>query len=109
LIVVVVVVQLGLGGVMVNQNSRIADQQDCSRVYAVAEYAAEQPLREAREKLDKADAIVWDATQRILRQHAAPSDYVALRWAVRNRNRLWEELQAEREAHPPPPPPSTFC
>jgi hypothetical protein len=46
LIVVVVVVQLGLGGVMVNQNSRIADQQDCSRVYAVAEYAAEHKRTE---------------------------------------------------------------
>jgi hypothetical protein len=57
LIVVVVVIQLGLGGVMINQNNRIAAQQECSRAYAVAEYAAEQPLREAREKLDKADAI----------------------------------------------------
>jgi hypothetical protein len=109
LIVVVAVIQLGLGGVMINQNKRLADQQDCSRAYAVAEYAAEQPLREAREKLDGADALVWDATQVILGTHATQPDYVALRWAVRNRNRLWEELQAEREAHPPPPPPSTFC
>jgi hypothetical protein len=95
--------------VVEKQNADQAAQQQCGDTFADHLYAALAPREAAGHRIDDADAVVWEATQAILTQHAKPGDYITLRVAVKHRNRLWRELVAEQKAHPFPPPPDQFC
>lgn len=84
-------------------------QQNCSTSFAKAWYDAQTPRIAAQARVDEADNLKSEAEQKILTQKAGPDDYAALRHAIRERNRLWDELVAEQKDHPIPPPPSKFC
>jgi hypothetical protein len=95
--------------VVEKQNADQARQQQCGDTFADHLYAALAPREAAGKRVDDADAVVWEATQAILTQHADRGDYLTLRVAVKHRNRLWRDLVAEQKAHPFPPPPDQFC
>jgi hypothetical protein len=111
LTVLVTVLIVIIPGYVVTEKQAAAQktQQECGDAFADSLYAVLAPREAAGKKIDDADAVVWEATQAILTQHAEPGDYITLRVAVKHRNRLWRELVAEQKAHPFPPPPDQFC
>jgi hypothetical protein len=91
------------------QQAATEREQVCGEHFASALYASTVPFRLAQSELNAADALIWIDTQVILTQKAVPSDYKALRSAVKDRNTLWAHLVADQRKHPFPPPPDSFC
>jgi hypothetical protein len=90
-------------------NDQVRDLARCARDYAEANSNATRPVREAAIKLDAADDRVWHAAEDIFTQSADRDDYMRLRAAIDDRNRLSDELEQARIDNPPPDPPETFC
>lgn len=81
----------------------------CGQQYAVEDSEAATARGAATERRDHAEDEAWDAVRAILSQEADQADFDRLRVAVRERDRLSDELKEEREDNPIPDPPSTFC